>query len=154
MNVGKLNRWIENLLTTKGPDLFRYKGVINVKNMESRMIFQGIHMLFSGGFASPWKPDEKRETKFVFIGKNLNRQELIDGFLACKVAETPLRFSVGTKVLANRGKRFEKGVVIALWDEGNPYRIRLNNGTEVRPQASLKVSSNFSLSAANHISCV
>jgi len=132
VNPGQLDRWINTLMTTKGADLFRYKGVINVKNMDKRMVFQGVHMLFSGGYTSAWGSDEKRETKFIFIGKNLDREELTSGFLACKVPDAPLRFTVGTKVLARRGKlRFAKGEVIALWINGNPYLIRLTDGTEV-----------------------
>ena len=52
-------------------------------------------MLFSGCFMEDWGPHEKRETKFVFIGKDLNRDELINGFLACKVTDPELRFNVG-----------------------------------------------------------
>jgi hypothetical protein len=52
-------------------------------------------MLFSGSFMDEWEFEEKRETKFVFIGKNLDREELIKGFLACKVADPELRFEVG-----------------------------------------------------------
>ena len=44
--------------------------------------------------------------------------------------ETPLRFEVGHRVLANIGK-YTAGTVIKVWDQGNPYRIKLDNGTEV-----------------------
>ena len=74
-------------------------------------------------------------SKFVFIGKNLDREELTTKFLACRVSEE-LRFAVGQKVYARlRGGNFpeayDKGTIIKQWDEGNPYRIRLDNGTEV-----------------------
>ena len=132
MHIGKLQRWINELINTKGPDLFRYKGVVNVMNHDKRMVFQGIHMLFTGGFSTPWGPHEKRETKFILIGRNLDQKELTEGFLACKEPPEPLRFSVGEEIFANVTGEFEKGVIIALWDEGNPYRIRLNKcGTEV-----------------------
>ena len=54
----------------------------------TRHVFQGVHMLlqFSSskdGAGRPWGADEKRVNKLVFIGKNLNRQELEDGFKAC-----------------------------------------------------------------------
>ncbi len=53
-----------------------------------RYVFQGVHQMlqFSSsreGAGRPWKPDEHRVNKVVFIGKNLNRQELTDGFNAC-----------------------------------------------------------------------
>ena len=45
----------------KGEDLFRYKGVLAVKGMDQKFVFQGVHMLFGGGFSSevpPWKEGE------------------------------------------------------------------------------------------------
>lgn len=88
-------------------------------------------MLFTGGFAQEWEEGEVRETKFIFIGKNLDREELIAGFLACNAPEEPLRFCVGTRVLAHVEGGYTPGEVIRLWDEGNPYRILLDSGVEV-----------------------
>eukprot|EP01044_Picomonas_judraskeda_P035894 COSAG03_NODE_15586_length_426_cov_1.269113_1_plen_76_part_10 len=68
-----------------GANLFRYKGVLNVAGMERKFVFQGVGMLFSGDFVDAvWGPDEARECRFVFIGKDLDKQTLIDGFMACK----------------------------------------------------------------------
>ena len=64
-------------------------------HMSRKFVFQGVHMLFDGQFMDEWAPDEKRETRFVFIGKNLDKEELIQGFLACKVEDPELRFEVG-----------------------------------------------------------
>ena len=58
LNVNKLERWIGELMQSKGEDLFRYKGVLAVKGMDRKFVFQGVHMLFGGGFSSevaPWK---------------------------------------------------------------------------------------------------
>jgi len=60
-------------------------------------------MIFTGGFneeLAPWKKGEKRECRFVFIGRNLNEKELRDGFMACKAPEK-LRFKIGDYVFAN-----------------------------------------------------
>ena len=48
--MGKLQRWISELISEKATDLFRYKGVINVIGMDSPYVFQGVHMLFTGNF--------------------------------------------------------------------------------------------------------
>ena len=137
INVGKLNHWIGLMMREKGADLFRYKGVINVAGHPQKFVFQGVHMLFSGDFTEPWRPDEVRESKFVFIGKNLDKEEITTQFLAC-TAQMTLRFSIGTIVWARRRagatrSAFDKGRIIAQWDEGNPYRIKLDDadGTEV-----------------------
>lgn len=130
INVGQLQNWIEVMITTKGTDLFRYKGVINVKGMHKKFVFQGVHMLFTGEYGAMWKKDESRFSRFVFIGRNLDHDELTKGFMACKAAEK-LRFAVGDTVDAKQGRGYKRGTVIKLWDEGNPYRIRLDSGLEV-----------------------
>ena len=100
LNVNKLQRWIQELIQTKATDLFRYKGVLAVEGMERKFVFQGVHMLFSGGFSNEvakWKEGEKRECRFVFIGRNLDHKALENGFMDCKAE--PLRFKVGDIVL-------------------------------------------------------
>jgi hypothetical protein len=97
--------------------------------MDRKFVFQGVGMLFAGNFSDQeWKKDEVRECRFVFIGKDMDRQRLIDDFMSCKCSEE-LRFKVGQKVSCNvDGGPFWKGTVIACWDEGNPYRIELDDG--------------------------
>ena len=85
-NVNKLERWLGIMLRTKAQDMFRYKGVLAVKGMDTKFVFQGVHMLFSGGFQEfKWKPDETRSCRFVFIGRNLDKADLEKNFLDCKV---------------------------------------------------------------------
>eukprot|EP00450_Noctiluca_scintillans_P027020 CAMPEP_0194516980 /NCGR_PEP_ID=MMETSP0253-20130528/50021_1 /TAXON_ID=2966 /ORGANISM="Noctiluca scintillans" /LENGTH=480 /DNA_ID=CAMNT_0039360895 /DNA_START=32 /DNA_END=1474 /DNA_ORIENTATION=+ len=75
-----LNAWFATLLKEKGVDIFRMKGVLNVKNSENRFVFQGIHMIFAGQPQSAWAAGEPRLNKLVFIGRNLDRDELVSGF--------------------------------------------------------------------------
>merc|ERR1712232_421343 len=79
----KLNQWIGWLLREKGTDLFRSKGVLAVKGMKEKFVFQAIHMLFTNSQEAAWEPDEERRCKMIFIGKNLDREELTSGFVAC-----------------------------------------------------------------------
>jgi len=79
----KLNKWIGWLLQEKGVDLFRSKGVLAVKGMKDRFVFQAIHMLFKNSEGKPWEDDEERRCKMIFIGKNLSREELTKGFMEC-----------------------------------------------------------------------
>jgi len=79
----KLNKWIGWLLQEKGVDLFRSKGILAVRGMQNRFVYQAIHMLFKNSEGKPWKEGEERRSKMVFIGKNLNRDELTNGFMAC-----------------------------------------------------------------------
>ena len=127
LNVNKLDRWIGSLMRESGENLFRYKGVLSVKGMEQKFVFQGVHMLFSGAFSeeiAPWRKGEKRECRFVFIGKNLDEKALEQGLIDCKAED--LRFNVGDTVYANIGE-FAEGKILKCWDQGNPYRVEIQN---------------------------
>ncbi len=80
----KLNEWIAELLKTKGGDIYRMKGVLVVKNAPNRLVFQGVHMLFDAKMDRPWGADPRMNT-LVFIGRNLDRTALTEGFRACMV---------------------------------------------------------------------
>lgn len=127
LNVNKLERWIGEILRDYGEDLFRYKGVLAVKGMDQKFVFQGVHMLFSGTFSeevAPWRKGEKRECRFVFIGKNLDEKALEQGLIDCKAED--LRFNVGDTVYVNIGE-FAEGKILKCWDQGNPYRVEIQN---------------------------
>ncbi len=127
LNVNKLQDWIGTLMRDKAEDLFRYKGVLAVKGMDEKYVFQGVHMLFGGNFSNDiglWKKDEKRECRFVFIGRDLDHEALQAGLMECKAEE--LRFNVGDTVYANIGE-FTKGKILKCWDQGNPYRVEIQN---------------------------
>mmetsp|Transcript_1627 Transcript_1627/g.3540 ORF Transcript_1627/g.3540 Transcript_1627/m.3540 type:complete len:388 (-) Transcript_1627:328-1491(-) len=130
LNIFMLQGWISDIMQTMANDLFRYKGVISVKGHDHKWVFQGVHMLFASKFSdTKWKKNETRECRFVFIGRNLDKKVLEEGFMRCKVTKE-LRFKVGDAVQCNVAEGFTKGKVIKLWDDGNCYRIRLVTGTE------------------------
>ena len=126
LNVNKLEKWIGNLMENKAQDLFRYKGVLAVKGMNQKFVFQGVHMLFGGDYSEDfiWKDGEKRECRFVFIGRDLNHEDLQAGLMECKAEK--LRFKEGDTVLANIGE-FTEGKILKCWDQGNPYRVEIQN---------------------------
>lgn len=80
----KLNKWLGNILQTKGTDIFRMKGILSINGSDERFVFQGVHMLFDGRADKPWG-NQKRKNSLIFIGRNLDRQELTEGFKACLV---------------------------------------------------------------------
>jgi len=81
----KLNDWISELLAKRGGDIYRMKGVLCVKGTNKRLVCQGVHMLFDAKFDREWRTDENRTNTLVFIGKNLDRAALTEGFKACLV---------------------------------------------------------------------
>ena len=129
--------WISEIIQEMGANLFRYKGVLSVAGMKNKFVFQGVGMLFSGGFVdATWADGEKRECRFVFIGRDLDKQKLIDGFMACKCSEV-LRFKIGDTVKAKVCKMkaadpegYCVGTILKTWDNGNCYRIELQDGSK------------------------
>jgi G3E family GTPase len=46
-------------------------------------VFQGVHMMLEGDHQRKWKADERRESRVVFIGRELPEQMIRDGFESC-----------------------------------------------------------------------
>jgi G3E family GTPase len=83
LDAAKFNTWIGHILQTQGANLLRTKGILNYKGEDQRFAFQAVHMIADGGFVAPWKPDEPRSSRLVFIGRDLNRPQLRRGFESC-----------------------------------------------------------------------
>ena len=83
MDGEKATRWLNELLQTKGPDILRAKGILDVKGEDRRLVFQAVHMILEGDFQRPWKTGEARSSRMVFIGRDLDEAALRQGFEAC-----------------------------------------------------------------------
>ncbi|WP_116051226.1 CobW family GTP-binding protein [Amycolatopsis palatopharyngis] len=83
VNVEKLNEWLGALLGERGTDLFRSKGILNLAGTDQRYVFQGVHMLHDGELGIPWREGESRRNRMVFIGRNLDRDQLEREFRGC-----------------------------------------------------------------------
>ena len=86
MDRRKIARWLTALCKNRGQDILRAKGIINVKDNNRRLVFQAVHMILEGDLQREWQAGERRYSRLVFIGRNLDRAELKAGFEAC-VAE-------------------------------------------------------------------
>lgn len=75
--------WISRITQEFGPDILRLKGIIALKEDPERYVIQGIHMIIEGDHQRAWKDGEKRESRLVFIGRNLDEAMLKTGFEAC-----------------------------------------------------------------------
>ena len=80
----KLNTWMGRLLSEKGVDIFRTKGFISYSGNPRRIVFQGVHMLFTAQPDKEWG-NEPRRNQLVFIGRNLNEKEMQEGFDKCLI---------------------------------------------------------------------
>lgn len=80
----KFDAWIGELLATKGQDILRSKGILDFKGSDKRFVFQAVHMIKDGDFQRPWRNDEDRFSRLVFIGRELDRDALQQGFEGCR----------------------------------------------------------------------
>jgi G3E family GTPase len=80
----KVTRWLNELLQAQGPDILRTKGILDVKGETRRLVFQAVHMILEGDLQKPWRDDERRYSRMVFIGRNLDRAKLQAGLTSCE----------------------------------------------------------------------
>lgn len=81
VDIAKISAWLDAFLMIKGEDLYRMKGVLAVKGMAERVLFQGVHMMFDNQPGKPWG-DEVPITRMVFIGIDLD-----EGFIRRSLAD-------------------------------------------------------------------
>ncbi|KGD91970.1 GTP-binding protein [Rhizobium sp. YS-1r] len=86
MNPERFFPWIQKLTQTDGPNILRLKGIIAFKGDEERYVVQGVHMIIEGDHQRPWKDGEKRESRLVFIGRDLDAEKIEKSFRACEAA--------------------------------------------------------------------
>ena len=85
VDLEKLNDWLGELLQTQGVNIFRMKGILSVAGENERFVFQGVHMIFESRPDRPWKAEETRKNELVFIGRDLDAEQLRKEFQACLV---------------------------------------------------------------------
>lgn len=70
----RLEEFLGGVVQVYGPDLLRYKGILYMKGINRRMLFQGVHMMMGAEPGKPWTAAEKPSTKMVFIGRKLPQE--------------------------------------------------------------------------------
>lgn len=83
LNLDRFTAWIGGFLQAKGQDVYRCKGILALAGQTQRYVFQGVHMFLEMGWGRPWREGETRESRLVFIGKNLDRLALQIAFCDC-----------------------------------------------------------------------
>ena len=82
----KFMTWLQELLAAEGQKILRSKGIMAFTGEDDRYVFQGVHMMLEGSRQRTWKPDEKRESRLVFIGRELPEEIIREGFEKCVAA--------------------------------------------------------------------
>ena len=83
LDPDKFFPWVQDLVQTEGPNILRSKGILSFKNDDQRFVFQGVHMILDGAPQRPWKAGEARDSRIVFIGRNLPEEKIREGFTGC-----------------------------------------------------------------------
>jgi len=83
LNPDKFFPWIQDLVAKDGPSILRCKGILSFKDDPERFVFQGVHMILDGDHQRPWRADEPRDSRIVFIGRNLPEDKIRQGFESC-----------------------------------------------------------------------
>jgi G3E family GTPase len=84
MDPQKFFTWLQMITQKFGIDMLRMKGIIALKGDDDRYVVQAVHMLLEGDHQRPWKDGEDRLSRLVFIGRNLPKDIIEDGFLKCR----------------------------------------------------------------------
>jgi G3E family GTPase len=79
----KLEDFLGGILQIYGERLLRYKGVLYMKGVDRKVVFQGVHQMMGSDLAAKWQPVEKKTNKMVFIGIELPQDLITDGLDAC-----------------------------------------------------------------------
>lgn len=75
--------WMNQVTQVQGPNILRMKGILAFNEDPQRYVIQGVHMIVEGNHQRDWKDGEARESRLVFIGRDLNWDVLKDSFQAC-----------------------------------------------------------------------
>jgi G3E family GTPase len=79
----KFMPWLQNLVASEGQKILRSKGILAFSDDDDRYVFQGVHMMLEGDHQRAWRDGEPRESRLVFIGRELPEQTIRDGFESC-----------------------------------------------------------------------
>jgi G3E family GTPase len=85
LDPAKLEDFLGAIVNIYGPRMLRYKGVLNMKGTDRKVIFQGVHQLMGSDLGPAWADGEQRTSKMVFIGIELPKDILLQGLEQCLV---------------------------------------------------------------------
>ncbi|MEJ2801306.1 GTP-binding protein [Comamonadaceae bacterium PP-2] len=84
LDPAKLEDFLGAIVNIYGPRMLRYKGVLDMKGTNRKVIFQGVHQLMGSDLGPDWAEGEERVSKMVFIGIDLPRDILLQGLAQCE----------------------------------------------------------------------
>jgi G3E family GTPase len=86
LDPSKFMPWLQDLVASEGQKILRSKGILAFHHDDDRYVFQGVHMMLEGDHQRKWKDNEPRESRLVFIGRELPQEAIREGFARCIVS--------------------------------------------------------------------
>jgi G3E family GTPase len=83
LDAARVQAFFREAIAAHARDLMRYQGVVAFAGLDHRVVFQGVHMMMASDAGRAWAPDEVRESRLVFIGRNLPKDALIGQLDLC-----------------------------------------------------------------------
>lgn len=83
LDMLKFRHWVNVVLLIQKQSIYRIKGIINFAWEEQKLVFQSVQQMFAFSRGDAWAKDEKKQTRIVFIGKNLRRDILEKSLKQC-----------------------------------------------------------------------
>ena len=83
LDLKKVETWLTEIIRDLGGNIYRSKGILQIKGQAKRVIFQGVQTMFDAKPDRLWNVGEKRVSQLVFIGKDLDEAKLRRGFANC-----------------------------------------------------------------------
>jgi G3E family GTPase len=83
LDPDKFFPWVQDLVQKEGPNILRCKGILSFKDDDERFVLQGVHMILDGDHQRAWQAGEKRQSRMIFIGRNLPQEQIRQGFESC-----------------------------------------------------------------------
>ncbi len=76
LDVLKFRHWLNVLLMIQGKHLYRVKGIVHFQYQDRKAIVQSVKKMCVFSSGETWPEDAPRQSRLVFIGKNLRRDIL------------------------------------------------------------------------------
>ena len=71
-----LEHWLNVLLMLQGNSIYRIKGTLYLTDTDRQVVFQSVRSQAAYTIGEVWLPEQKKESRLVFIGQDLNRNAL------------------------------------------------------------------------------
>jgi G3E family GTPase len=85
LDATRLEDWLQDLLARHGSNILRTKGILSIEGEDRKLVVQAVNMMLEGDYIGVWG-DDTRRSRLVFIGRQLNRDDLKSDFQRCRPA--------------------------------------------------------------------